>query len=101
MKNIKRLIAFAMLAGSIAMMTSCTMKLDSNQRAHYDAFIKTLEAEAVLDEVPVSFVKITLSNANKGAKALKYKIVDKNENRPIPHGTSNDKLRKRFVPKKA
>lgn len=103
MKNIKRLTLLAMLVGSVAILASCRMKLNSEQAQWYNVFIEVVEKEVKSREIPASEVGGTLIKYNKllCLESTGFKIVDKKAGKPVAKGTKAAALKKRFVPKKA
>jgi len=101
MKNIKRLTLLAMLVGSVAILASCRMKLNSDQATLYNSWIEATEKVAALHEIPSSTVETVLKEQNEICKVKGFKVVDKKAGKPIAKGTKAAALKKRFVPKKA
>ncbi|UTC62175.1 hypothetical protein E4O05_11775 [Treponema sp. OMZ 787] len=100
MKNKKIFAALIILAAFALVFSSCTFKMDTNQKAHYETFITGLENAAKLGDIDKETVKSTLNMANTGAAALNYTIIDKTPSENIKKDTTADALKKRFVPKK-
>nr|WP_315313147.1 hypothetical protein [Treponema denticola] len=100
MKNKKFFTVVLLLAVSALLFTSCALKMNTAQKAHYEAFIADLERGAKDNPMTAQNVKDGLDLANVGAAALNFKIVDKKPGTEIAKGTKAAELRKRFVPKK-
>ena len=100
MKNKKFFTVVLLLAAAALLFTSCAFKMNTAQKAHYEAFISGLERGAKDNPMPAQVVKEGLDLANDGAATLNYKIVDKKPGTSIAKGTKAAELRKRFVPKK-
>ena len=100
MKNKKFFTVVLLLAVSALLFTSCTFKMNTAQKAHYEAFISGLENDVKDNPMTAQNVKEGLDLANVGAAALNFKIVDKKAGTEIAKGTKAAELRKRFVPKK-
>ncbi len=100
MKNKKFFTVALLLAVSALLFTSCALKMNTAQKAHYEAFIADLERGAKDNPMPAHIVKQGLDAANAIAATLNFKIVDKKAGTEIAKGTKASELRKRFVPKK-
>ncbi len=100
MKNKKIFTVVLLLAVSALLFTSCAFKMNTEQKAFYESFISSVEAQSKIAEIPATEVKAGLILVNVEANALNFKIVDKKEGSAIAKDTSADALRKRFVPKK-
>ena len=100
MKNIKRLALVAMLIGSVAVLSSCAFKMNTEQKEYYEGFISLLETQAKVGDIPAIAVTAAVKVANEGANALDFKIVDNKDGSPIAKNTGAAELRKRFIPKK-
>ena len=100
MKNRKFFVAVMLLAATALLFSSCAFKMNTEQQEHYEAFITVLKTSTTIIDMPADTVKTTLAAANAGADTLGYQIEDKNSGKPITKGTSEEALKKRFVPKK-
>ncbi|UTY27276.1 hypothetical protein [Treponema denticola] len=100
MKNKKFFTAMLLLAVSALLFTSCALKMNTAQKAHYELFISGLENDAKDNPMPTHIVKQGLDAANAIAETLNFKIVDKKPGTEIATGTKVAELRKRFIPKK-
>ena len=100
MKNKKIFTVLFLLAVSALLFTSCTFKMNTAQKAHYEKFINALENELKTRHIPAGAVIDMLAEINTEALALDYQIVDKKPGPSIAQGTKAAALRKRFIPKK-
>ena len=100
MKNKKIFTTVLLLAVSALLFTSCAFKMNTAQKAHYEAFINALENELKTRHIPAGAVIDMLAEINTEALALDYQIVDKKPGTSIAQGTKAAALRKRFIPKK-
>ena len=100
MKNKKIFTVLFLLAVSALLFTSCTFKMNTAQKAHYEKFINALENELKTRQIPAGAVIDMLAEINTEALALDYQIVDKKPGTSIAQGTKAAALRKRFIPKK-
>lgn len=100
MKNKKFFVAVLLLAATALLFSSCAFKMNTEQQTHYESFITGLKNMATVTDVSADTVKTTLAAANAGAEKLGYQIEDKDSGKPITKGTSEEDLKKRFVPKK-
>ncbi|AAS10606.1 hypothetical protein HMPREF9727_00322 [Treponema denticola MYR-T] len=100
MKNKKIFTVLFLLAVSALLFTSCTFKMNTAQKAHYEKFINALENELKTRHIPAGAVIDMLAEINTEALALDYQIVDKKPGTSIAQGTKAAALRKRFIPKK-
>ena len=78
MKNKKIFTVLFLLAVSALLFTSCTFKMNTAQKAHYEKFINALENELKTRHIPAGAVIDMLAEINTEALALDYQIVDKN-----------------------
>ena len=99
MKNKKFFVA-VLLAATALLFSSCAFKMNTEQQTHYENFITGLKVLSAGVDVSADIVKINLAAANLGAEKLGYQIEDKDSGKPITKGTSEEDLKKRFVPKK-
>jgi len=99
MKNKKFFVA-VLLAATALLFSSCAFKMNTEQQTHYENFITGLKTATMLMDMPADGVKLALDAANVGAEKLGYQIEDKDSGKPITKGTSEEDLKKRFVPKK-
>ena len=100
MKNKKIFTVLFLLAVSALLFTSCTFKMNTAQKAHYEKFINALENELKTRHIPAGAVIDMLAEINTEALALDYQIVDKKPGTSIAQGTKAAALSKRFIPKK-
>ncbi|EMB25439.1 hypothetical protein [Treponema denticola] len=100
MKNKKFFTVVLLLAVSALLFTSCTFKMNTAQKAHYEKFINALENELKTRQIPAGAVIDMLAEINTEALALDYQIVDKKPGTSIARYTKAAALRKRFIPKK-
>ena len=100
MKNKKIFAAVLLLAATALLFSSCAFKMDSKQQIYYDSFITNLKNMAKVTNVSADTVKKFLTVTNVGAEELGFKIEDKESDKPITTGTSDEALKKRFVAKK-
>ena len=100
MKNKKFFTAVLLLAAAALLLTSCALKMNAAQKAHYELFISGLENDVKGYPMDAQVVKGLLDEANAIAATLNFKIVDKKAGTAIAPGTKAAELRKRFIPKK-
>lgn len=100
MKNTKFFAAVLLLAATALLFSSCAFKMNTEQQTYYENFITGLKVRSAIMEMPADGVKLALTAANVGAEKLGYQIEDKDSGKPITKGTSEEALKKRFVPKK-
>lgn len=100
MKNKKFFAAVLLLAATALLFSSCAFKMNTEQQAHYEGFITSLKVSTTLMDMPAGGVKTFLTATNVGAEKLGFKIEDKESDKPIIKGTSEEALKKRFVAKK-
>ncbi|MGI5068075.1 hypothetical protein [Treponema denticola] len=100
MKNKKIFTVLFLLAVSALLFTSCTFKMNTAQKAHYEKFINALENELKTRHIPAGAVIDMLAEINTEALALDYQVIDKKPGTSIAKGTKAAELRKRFIPKK-
>lgn len=100
MKNKKFFVAVLLLAATALLFSSCAFKMNTEQQTYYENFITSLKVSTTLMDMPAGGVKTFLTTTNVGAEKLGFKIEDKESDKPITKGTSEEALKKRFVAKK-
>ena len=107
MKN-KKFLAALLLAAVAFLFSACTQsngggttfKMNTAQKAAYDACIANLKLAAELGEIDADQVQTLFSTHQSNAALLNFQIVDTKKGTPIPGHATEEYLKARFVPKK-